>query len=126
MGKTTSDEALNELRGRMVNSMRSGKLFVINLQGSRPDFKSTFTSAEDNFPSDKVFDFEQWKDEPTHMKILKDGENTNIMGDKGAFMLHRDFRLCILAKYMSDEDCNKLISLVPSGEKFLKFIVENA
>ena len=116
MGKASVDDGMNELRGRMVNSMRSGKLFVINLMGGRPDFKNTFTSSEDNFPSDKVFNFEAWKDEPTHMKILKEGENTNIMGDKGAFMLHGDFRLCILAKYVSEEDCKNVINLVPSGE----------
>ena len=99
LGRVSLDEALEELRAKMVHSMRTGKLFVINLQQSKPDFTSQFSNDETNFPAEKVFDIEEWKNDAVNKKILKEGENINIMGDRGAFMLHRDFRICILAKY---------------------------
>ena len=65
----------------MVHSMRTGKLFVINLSSMKPNFKEDYNGKDDLFPSNKVFDIKAWKDEATHMKIVRDEENVNIMGD---------------------------------------------
>ena len=124
MGKQTTEEALETLRSQLVGCMRTGKLFVINCSHAKPDFKTKFTGAENLFPSAEIFNLEKWQDHNCNRKILKEGENYNMMGDKGSFSMLPEFRICILAKYTSDEDCQKLIDCVPDGENFLKFIIQ--
>ena len=47
--------------------------------------------GEDNFPVEKVFDITAWKDEGTHMKIIKEDENVDLYGADAGFIFHDDF-----------------------------------
>ena len=76
--------------------MRTGKPIAINLEKATVDFNNDYTAGDEDFPSATVFDFAEWRKEENHMKILKEGENKNIMGDVGAFMLHGDFMIILI------------------------------
>ena len=120
----TTGEILEEVRRQMVHSMRTGKTFVISVDDMRPDFVNEYTAGDSDFPTSKIFDLNTWFKDDIHMKIVREDENKNIMGDSGTFMIHPDFRICILAKYRSDEDCQEFLGKVPHSADMLKFFIE--
>ena len=46
LGKKTIDENLEDLRKRLVTSMRLGSMYVLDCGALLPDFNHTFTSAD--------------------------------------------------------------------------------
>ena len=69
----------------MVAAMRTGKLLVLYIGSIQIDFVNEFSSDETTFPTSLIFDRDVWKDHETYMKTLRQGENTNDMGNPGAF-----------------------------------------
>ena len=81
MEKATTDEVLDELRASMVHSMRQGKLFVINISQTRPDFKTTYLGCTDVFPCNEIFNIEEWAKHEVHKKIIREEENVDAQGN---------------------------------------------
>ena len=79
--------------------MRSGNTFVINIGSTIPDFKGVMNTGEENFPADKVFDFDEWRNNDVYMKVVKEDENVSLTGDKGNYIMSPKFSLFILAKF---------------------------
>lgn len=75
-------QAAEVLRQNLISASRVGKNLVINCAETVPDFEDL---DRRNFPSDLVFDFEEWRKRENFMKILKDNENYNNLIDKGKF-----------------------------------------
>ena len=119
----TELEALEKLRVKMIPSMRTGKIFAINLTTYMPDFNTQFAGSDDVFPSAKVFSWDDWHVHETYMKCVRDDENHNDMGNKGAFYMDDKFIIVICAKYESDAKCEELCTKIPHHEQFLKYIV---
>ena len=56
LGKKTIDENVEELRKRLVTSMRLGSMYVLDCGALLPDFNQTFTTSDQNiFPADTIF-----------------------------------------------------------------------
>ncbi len=56
LGKKTIDENLEDLRKRLVTSMRLGSMYVLDCGALLPDFNQTFTTSDQNiFPTDTIF-----------------------------------------------------------------------
>ena len=56
LGKKTIDENLEDLRKRLVTSMRLGSMYVLDCGALLPDFNQIFTTSDQNiFPADTIF-----------------------------------------------------------------------
>ena len=104
--------------------MLSGNTCVIYIDSLVPDFKATYNTGQSDFPADKVFDFTELQKEDVYMQMVREEENYSLTGDKGNYMMSRDFKLVILATYVSDERCQEVIDNIPGGEECMKFIVQ--
>ena len=82
--------------------MRIGDCFVINVDKTAPDFNVQYTHDE-IFPTEEVFDWGVWRFEDTYMKVVKDDENHDLLGNKKMYTLRDKFQLCILATYDTDQ-----------------------
>ena len=83
--------ALEALRSKMIVAMRAGQNLILDLDKFTPDFNNKYTNEDENFPAAKVFDKAEFSKEEVYMKLVREDENKNIMGDKGNFMLHENF-----------------------------------
>ena len=101
--------------------MRTGRPFAINIEKTAVDFTNEYTAGDEDFPSATVFDFAEWRKEENHMKILKEGENKNIMGDVGAFMLHADFMIVLIISSNTEDQFNEAVSMIPGGDAMKKY-----
>ena len=115
------DKTLDILRRGLVGSMKTGKMFVINMEAMTPDFHNEYTSKNNKtlFPTQDIFDSDYWPIEEIHMPVVRPEENTSLTGDKGNFSIHKDFCIVFLAKYISDEDCVNLLKRIPHSETML-------
>ena len=90
IGQTDTSEALESLRNPLVYAMRSGDTFVINLDKTSPDFKNVYND-EDNFPSYKIFDWNEWRDHDTYMKIVRAEEDYDLLKNKNCYFMNAEF-----------------------------------
>ena len=74
--------------------MRCGDNFVINLEEMNCDFKGQWTDPN-IFPAE-IFDWNEWRKEENYMRIVKDEENHDLMGNKKLYSMHPDFTMVIL------------------------------
>lgn len=77
---------METLRQALVYSMRIGDCFVINVDKTAPDFHSKFTHDE-IFPTDEVFDWGLWRADDTYMKVVKEEEDHDLLGNKKMYTL---------------------------------------
>ena len=122
-GFMEASEALEKLRVKMVPSMRTGKIFAIHVANVVPDFHTMFAGTEDIFPSAQVFNWEAWRVHETYMKTVRDDENHNDMGNKGAFYQDSKFCIVISATYESQEKCQELLDKIPHSDQMMKFMI---
>ena len=54
---------------------------------------------------------------------MRPDENEDMMGNKGQFVLNDNFQLVILVSYTTQEQLDKVCSLIPNHEKFKKLLV---
>ena len=60
-----------------------------------PDFKSALNDPV-NFPTDKIFDINEWKKEENYKKIVREDEDHDLMGNKKCYWMNEKFDLIIL------------------------------
>ena len=94
--KITKEGALETLRSGLVNSMRIGNAYAINLGKLAPDFKNEWKDDE-LWPMDVIADFDEWREDEKYMKIVKEEENKDMQGGKGNFMLADSHTIVFLA-----------------------------
>ena len=126
MRKQSIETTLDTLRRGLVGAMKTGKMFVINMEAMMPDFHNEYTSGKNKklFPTQDIFDPDYWIIDEINTQIVKPEENTSLTGDKGNFSIHKDFTLIFLAKYTSEEDCLKLLKCIPHSENMLQYTVD--
>ena len=76
------------------------------------------------FPTEEIFDFDTWTQNDFYMKIVKEEENLDLVGNKKLYSMHHKFQLCVLALYDSDEQILKLCKKVPMSDEFVRIIVD--
>ena len=96
---------------------------MINIDATRPDFVNEYTAGPELYPTALVFDKDQWAIRDNHIKIVRDAENRSVAGDQGQFAYVDKFNITILAKYVSDEECNEYLNKLPHPEAWAKFII---
>ena len=117
IGKKTKTEALDVLRQGLVYSMRIGDTFVINIDKSCPDFITNYTHDE-IFPTEEIFDWPFWccPDPENYMKIVKEEEDHDLLGNKKMYSMRDKFQMVILATYTTDEHLVKVIKNIPHSD----------
>ena len=117
MGKYTVDEALDNVRKGLVYCMRAGEKLVVFCDKLAIDWKEKFNSAA-MWPSDKVFDFAEWRKQDVYKKILKPEEDVDTQGNKGMYFMNDDFTIVLLCSYQSDEEAQNVMKALPHADKF--------
>jgi hypothetical protein len=103
IGKSTKEEAIEQIRKGLVYAMRSGDRLVLYVGNIAPDFKTGMTSDDSNFPAEKVFNFAEWRKEEHYKKIVREAEDVDLMGNKKIFWMNDKFNIVILAEYDDEE-----------------------
>ena len=98
IGKKTKEEALETLRAALVYSMKIGDTFVINMDKLSPDFKTEWQDDQE-LPMDTICDFDEWREEANYLKIVKEEENKDMLGDPGYYTMRDTFTMVFLARY---------------------------
>ena len=70
--------------------MRVGDTLVINIDKTMPNFTSDFTHKTE-FPTEKLFDFEEWRFYNNYMTVVKEDENVDLLGNKKCFVMNSNF-----------------------------------
>ena len=87
MGNQTEQDALEELRKKIVHSMCVGDNLLVDVDKLAVDFKTKF-SDESVLDTSVFFDFEESHKEANYLKIVKESENHGPGGlNPGHFML---------------------------------------
>ena len=90
LGKKDVDECLEEVRKGLVYSMRLGDTFVMNIDNLALDFKNKWTDDE-VFPMELISDFDDWRESENYMKIVKEEENVDLIGNKKCYQMAETF-----------------------------------
>ena len=70
--------------------MRIGDTFVLNLDKTMPNLTTDYTSNTE-FPTQMIFDFEEWRFYKNYMKIVRQEENVDLVGNKNAYSMNSNF-----------------------------------
>ena len=124
INQQSAEDSLEKLRKPMINSMRLGSNYVINIGSMTPDFKSQFTS-DSIFPADKVFDREHWFEHDNYIKFVKEDENFGLGGlNPGHYYMAKDFNLVIVSDAEDEEDIQAQLDAIPHSDKFEKITIQ--
>lgn len=83
--------------------MKAEDTLVIYVSNIAPDFKNNF-SKEGAFPTDKVFNFNEWRKKENYKSILQDDEDKDSFGNKGWYEMKEKFQIVILSTADEAED----------------------
>lgn len=89
LGSQTKADVIERLRKNLVNTVKSGDTLVLFVDKIAPDFKVNF--SDKNFPTDKVFNFGEWRKKEVYKSILKGDEDVDVFGNKGWYEMKDEF-----------------------------------
>ena len=119
----TKAEALEDLRRGLVESMRNGDTFVIDVGELSPDFKSEWQDSE-TWPMDAISRQSDWLKPENHMKIVREEENVDYLDNPGGYVLDTDFTLAFLAQYSSDQKMVDVMNNIPNSDLMHVIIID--
>ena len=109
----------------MVGCVKGGKMFLLNLgKLDNKNFQTDFTSAD--FPTDLIFKREKWMQKENYESILKDGENVDLSGNEGQYIMGDGFTVGVMweTKGMDlDAKMGSLKALIPHHAEFSSVII---
>ena len=68
--KDVLNDGLRSLQSDLIEAMRTGSQFLLNLGMLAPDFTSVYTSP-DLFPSELIFDCKRWRKPRHHLRYMR-------------------------------------------------------
>ena len=89
--------------------MKSGDTLVLFIDKIAPKFKADYNDNS-TFPSDKVFDFQNWRKTENYKKIVTADEDQDNFGNKGRFEMSDDFTLVVLSTQTDEEEVQNVIA----------------
>ena len=75
--------------------MRKGDRLILFVGKNTADFCNDFNDPE-NFPTDVIFNFDEWRKEENYKKIVRPEEELDMFGNKSAFLMKPDFDIVIV------------------------------
>eukprot|EP00350_Pseudokeronopsis_sp_OXSARD2_P011954 CAMPEP_0170556550 /NCGR_PEP_ID=MMETSP0211-20121228/17405_1 /TAXON_ID=311385 /ORGANISM="Pseudokeronopsis sp., Strain OXSARD2" /LENGTH=133 /DNA_ID=CAMNT_0010866961 /DNA_START=121 /DNA_END=520 /DNA_ORIENTATION=- len=121
----TEEEIMEELRRDLVVTMKSGDTYVLFLDKMCPDFKGKYCGKM--FPTDKIFNFNEWRKQSQYRSILTKEEDKDICGNQGMMRMDDDFNIVILSNAEDQESQKSVMDSIPNIDNFnvLKVIKPN-
>ena len=100
-GYMEKESILEELRRKLVYSMRVGSNLCINLDKTIPDLRNEWSDNE-IFPLSQICEFDEWREDKKYMNIVKE-EERKFINELGAetdrFEMKESHSIMFLAKY---------------------------
>lgn len=121
IGHRTKEEALDVLRKALVYSMRIGDTLAINCDNLNLNFNDEWTHP-DIFPIDEISDYDEWRESDKYMKVVKDEENYDLIGNKKCYTMNENFMMVFLYRYTTDEDMVRIVDNIPNSDQ-MRFII---
>ena len=75
--------------------MKAGERLVLNCGKITPDFTGILNEAA-SFPVELVFNRKEWKKEENYMKVVRESENVDLMGNKNCYVMMPKFYIVVL------------------------------
>jgi len=114
---------METLRTGIVYAMRSGSTFCINIAKTAPDFRANYTHDK-IFPTNEIFNWALWCSDDYYMKVVKEEEDHDLIGNKKMYEMRDKFQMCILATYHDDEQLVRVTKNIPHSEEFVRLIID--
>ena len=95
LGRITRDEAIEQVRKALVYAMRIGDRLVLNCGKYIIDYKNDFHCPV-NFPTNLIFDFNEWRKDEIYKRIVRPEEDVDLIGNKKCYFMNDNFTLIIL------------------------------
>ena len=120
MGKLTRDEAIETMRKALVYCMRIGDRLVLNCGKYNLNFVSEWADPV-NFPTQLIFDFDEWRKDEVYKRIVRPEEDHDLLGNKKCYFMNENFDLIILRDITADtKDADKREEFKNSLPHYLK------
>ena len=95
LGRITKDEAIETLRRALVYCMRIGDRLVLHCGRYGIDFRTEFNDPV-NFPTELIFNFDEWRKEENYKRIVRTEEDVDLIGNKKCYFLNDNFGIIIV------------------------------
>ena len=118
------EDIFEELRRKLVYSMKVGSVFCIHLDKMEPDFHNEWTDSA-VFPLDQICDFDEWREDEKYMKIVKEEDKkteADTLVEK--YQMKDSHSIAFLAKYKSEETMLKVVKNIPESDMMQILVVE--
>ncbi|TNV75642.1 hypothetical protein FGO68_gene5758 [Halteria grandinella] len=105
LGRTTKEEAVEQIRKSIVYCMRAGERLVLQCGKGVVDFREKFDSGPDTLPIDLLFNRAEWRKESNYRRIVRADEDHDLMGNKKCYFMNEEFDIIVLSENEdNDED----------------------
>ena len=102
--------------------MKTGDTLAINLKNLSPDFKTEWRDDK-VWPVDDIFDFDEWREDNTYMKIVAEKENVDLNGGKGNYSMQNSHTMVFISQYTTDEHMVEVMNGIPNSDMMQVIIV---
>ena len=121
IGQITRQQGLESVRAVLVKAMQAGERLCIMIDKIAPDFIEKYTDAH-IFPSEKIFDFKEFRKIETYKSLLLEEEDYDLQGNKGNYLMQDDFTIVILSAVQSEEEKQEVINRIPGCKNNFQII----
>ena len=119
MGSVKQAEIVEMVRHQLVASMAFGKFLIIDIGNGNGKFLCE-DHGEDVWQPNKIFDYNEWCKEEVVMKIVREDEKRNHMGES-IFSRGETFAFGIWTA--NEQAADDLMKVMPNADKFRKINV---
>ena len=78
------------MRKALVYAMRIGDRLVLHCGRYQVDFRSDFNDPI-NFPTDLIFNFDEWRKDEIYKRIVRPEEDVDLIGNKKCYFMNDNF-----------------------------------
>ena len=124
-GDNSKENAIESIREKIVFSGKVGYVLAIYMDNLIPDWKNAWTvQKEGEFDTNLIFNCREFKKEENYKKMLKKNEDVDDFGNKGYYLMHKDYQMVLVYSYQSEDQIQKIKDSIPFyKDSFKSFIV---
>ena len=89
--------AIEEVRKSLVSAAVAGRVLALDCGSQNINWKTDYCSDAANFPTETIFNFAQWREKENYIKIVRDSENRNTMGNPGCYGMNEKFSIVLIS-----------------------------
>ena len=104
------------------------------MDNQQPDFTNEYSQQVDQsdptrhyqgvFDADFIFQFKKFRENENYKAILMKEEDEDAQGNKGIYLMKKDFQLCLIYSFKSEKEILEVLTKIPHyNASFNIFIV---